>query len=117
MNSDSSNKLSGRVELYHDGSWGTICDDNWDLNDAQVVCRQLGFPPASRAIGGASFGQGSGNILLDDVNCNGEEECIENCVSTGFRNHNCDHSKVLLGDTLAYLPQGSHCLFWFIYLS
>lgn len=93
VNSDSSNKLSGRVELYHLGSWGTICDDAWDINDAQVVCRQLGFPPASRAIGSASFGEGSGYILLDDVDCNGGEAFIENCVSRGFRQHNCGHSE------------------------
>ena len=93
VNSDSSNKLSGRVELYDGGSWGTICDDGWDINDAQVVCRQLGFPLASRAIGSASFGQGSGDILLDDVDCNGGEAFIESCISRGFRQHNCAHSE------------------------
>ena len=93
VNSDSSNKLSGRVELYHLGSWGTICDDDWDTNDAQVVCRQLGFPPASRAIGSASFGEGSGYILLDDVDCDGGEAFIENCISRGFQQHNCGHSE------------------------
>ena len=91
MNSDSSNKLAGRVELYHRGSWGTICDDLWDINDAQVVCRQLGFPPASRAIGSASFDQGSGDILLDSVRCNGGEPFIENCLSDGFHHHDCGH--------------------------
>ena len=93
MNSDSSNPLSGRVEIYHMSAWGTICDDSWDLNDAQVVCRQLGFPPASRAIGSASFGEGSGRILLDDVSCTGGEAFIENCVSGGFHHHNCGHSE------------------------
>ena len=93
VNSDSSNKLSGRVELFHEGSWGTICDDDWDIDDAHVVCRQLGFPFASRAIASASFGQGSGDILLDNVACNGREAFIEDCPSNGFRNHNCNHGE------------------------
>uniref|UniRef100_A0A8C5U6F4 SRCR domain-containing protein n=1 Tax=Malurus cyaneus samueli TaxID=2593467 RepID=A0A8C5U6F4_9PASS len=87
------NRCEGRVEISHAGGQGTVCDDDWDLNDAQVVCRQLGCGPAVSATSSASFGQGSGNIYLDNVNCAGSELSLFQCSNNGWGVHNCQHSE------------------------
>ncbi|XP_038061236.1 deleted in malignant brain tumors 1 protein-like [Patiria miniata] len=89
VNGGASNE--GRVEVYHQGEWGTVCDDGWGLDDANVICRMLGFPAAFNAWHGAHFGQGSGGIILDDVNCQGYESSIAECQHNGWFSHDCGH--------------------------
>ncbi|PIK44169.1 hypothetical protein BSL78_18973 [Apostichopus japonicus] len=83
----------GRVEVYHHGEWGTICDDGWDENDASVICRQLGYEGIGVGWQSAKFGQGSDPIWLDDVTCSGSEQHIEECGSSDWGTHNCDIMK------------------------
>ena len=82
---------AGRVEVLYSGTWGTICSDYWDLQDANVVCYQLGYDGALRAVHNAAFGQGTGQIWLDDVQCVGNERSISHCSHLGWGAHNCRH--------------------------
>ncbi|XP_046846185.1 scavenger receptor cysteine-rich type 1 protein M130-like isoform X2 [Xenia sp. Carnegie-2017] len=84
---------TGRVEIFYDGEWGTICDDGWGLSDAKVVCRQLGYRKAKRALQGGSVPDGRGKIWLDDVLCNGHEKYISDCSHNKWGRHNCGHSE------------------------
>ncbi|XP_078571529.1 scavenger receptor cysteine-rich domain-containing group B protein-like [Branchiostoma floridae x Branchiostoma japonicum] len=88
-----SGNLEGRVEVFHDGQWGTVCDDSWDLTDAHVVCRQLGYGNARESRGKAAFGKGSGPIWMDDVVCRGHEKRLKDCRHLGWGKENCDHNE------------------------
>ncbi|XP_075889636.1 neurotrypsin isoform X1 [Nelusetta ayraudi] len=83
--------FEGRVEVFHAGRWGSVCDDQWDDRDAEVVCRQLGFGGVAKAWSWAHFGQGSGPILLDAVRCSGNELSMDQCPHGQWEQHNCDH--------------------------
>lgn len=86
-----SGSCEGRVEVFFQGSWGTVCDDAWSITDAHVVCRQLGCGLALSSPCCASFGQGNGSILMDNVQCTGSEQYLSACSHQGWLSHNCGH--------------------------
>ena len=89
----SSSNGTGRVEMFHNGQWGTVCDDNWDINDARVACRQLGYRNALKALEGSEVPSGSGQIWLDEVGCTGSELNLTSCSSNAVGSHDCSHSE------------------------
>lgn len=82
----------GRVEVHHNGVWGTVCDDNWDNNDAKVACRMMGLSGGT-AKSTAHYGQGTGNIWLDNVDCTGYEPSLFACRHPAIGDHNCNHGE------------------------
>ncbi|XP_039389242.1 T-cell differentiation antigen CD6 isoform X6 [Mauremys reevesii] len=81
----------GRVEVEVDGVWGTVCDDAWDLDDAEVVCQQLKCGWAIQAPVASSFHKGTGPIHLDEVSCAGNESQLWDCPAE--RSHDCGHKE------------------------
>ncbi|CAB1345700.1 unnamed protein product [Coregonus sp. 'balchen'] len=87
-------RCAGRVELWREGQqWGTVCDDEWDMRDADVVCAQLGCGYAISVTGqGGAFPQGKDPIYLDELKCTGKEGNLWQCPASD-KSHDCGHKE------------------------
>ena len=110
------NVTAGRVEYCSHGVWGAVCDNNWDINDARVICRQLGLPSdceeisfsnsgpfvfihllhvVPQALNGSKYGAGDGPKILNNLHCIGDEVSIEDCLMiSGVDHHSCGSEEV-----------------------
>jgi hypothetical protein len=86
-------RCSGRLEVYHNAVWGSVCADLWDISDAQVVCRQLGCGDALRADGNSVFGAGEGVVWLNRVECRGNEIHLWDCPLSLKKHTDCSHKE------------------------
>ena len=87
----------GQVEVCFNGLWGTVCDDNWGVEDATTVCRILGYGSSNLAIPTTSnfldYTALIRPIFLDEVQCNGSESSILDCLSVEPGRHDCVHAQ------------------------
>ena len=90
---DGPNRCAGRLEVWHAGQWGTVCDDGWDLRDGMVTCWELGCGRVRPRVGKTHYGPGTGPIWLDDVGCKGSESSLSDCPARAWGQHNCDHEE------------------------
>lgn len=82
---------AGRVEVYHNATWGSVCDDGFDMNVGHVICRQLGYPEAIAVPCCKAFGAGRGPFWLAGVECRGNESNLADCNHKNWGDNNCDH--------------------------
>ena len=75
--------------MLFNGTWGTVCDDGWSMDDARVVCKELGYSGAIKFTREGHFGRGSGPIWMDEVQCTGLEYELSGCKSNGLGTHDC----------------------------
>ena len=96
-------RSEGRIEILHNGEWGTVC--NWWNEKAMgdVVCRQLGFPGAEKTVNYAYFGRGKGEVWLKP-RCVGNETSLLHCPHWGW-GRGCDHSN----DAGVICTDGKYC--------
>ncbi|XP_036431272.1 scavenger receptor cysteine-rich type 1 protein M130-like [Colossoma macropomum] len=106
---DSFHLCSGRVEVLHGETWSTAGDADFDQQDAEVVCRELGCGLPVEVLGAAAFGRGEGQVWSKELQCRGNEFQISFCPTSP--SHNCTHDSdvglVCAGHTQARLANGS----------
>lgn len=88
------NRCVGRVEFFDQGQWGNVCGESWDMNDANVVCRQLDCGRAHTIATTDAYGLGSGQTVIDRIECSGIEATMSQCQRGPFRDRTCNATSV-----------------------
>jgi deleted-in-malignant-brain-tumors protein 1 len=77
----------GYVEVYYNGTWGSICKELWDLKDATVACKSMGMPTATYALSYTpQFGRSNQKSWMSRLQCTGSETSLVNCIHAGWGN-------------------------------
>lgn len=82
---------SGLIEVYHNGTWGTICRNGFGMDEANIACRQLGFMRANSI--DYSYAPGFGTIWLDNITCIGDKPSLIDCYHRPWGSHSCSHNQ------------------------
>ncbi|XP_049330439.1 scavenger receptor cysteine-rich type 1 protein M130-like isoform X8 [Astyanax mexicanus] len=105
-------RCSGRVEVLHGESWATVCDADFNQQDAEVVCRELGCGSLVEVLGAAAFGRGEGPVWSEKLQCRGTESQIHFCPKSSSLKHNCSHDDdvgLVCADSVRLVDGGSRC--------
>ncbi|XP_049330429.1 deleted in malignant brain tumors 1 protein-like isoform X3 [Astyanax mexicanus] len=105
-------RYSGRVEVLHGESWFTVCDADFNQQDAEVVCRELGCGSPVEILGAAAFGRGEGPVWSEELQCRGNESQIHFCPKSSSLKHNCSHDNdvgLVCSDSVRLVDGGSRC--------
>ncbi|KAF0293870.1 Lysyl oxidase 2 [Amphibalanus amphitrite] len=88
--------FEGNVEIFHDGRWGYICDDEWDMAEAEIACQQLGYQTAQKPTHDGFYGHPEGEISfwMDNMYCLGNERRLSQCRFDGWAQHDCAPSEL-----------------------
>ena len=102
----------GRVEVRRSGAWGSVCGEQWDLVDANVLCRLLGYNEALAYYQNITFKQSNNTLWLTDVQCVGNESSLFHCVNSGWGKRTCNEG-FAAGATCSDRSWGEFCCcFW-----
>uniref|UniRef100_A0A4W4DYJ7 SRCR domain-containing protein n=1 Tax=Electrophorus electricus TaxID=8005 RepID=A0A4W4DYJ7_ELEEL len=105
-------RCSGRVEVLHGKTWATVCDADFDQQDAEVVCRELGCGPPVEVLGAAAFGRGDGQVWPKELQCRGNESDIYSCPTSSTFQHDYSHDNdvgLVCTDSVRLADGGSRC--------
>jgi len=109
----------GGVQVYYNGTWGTVCDDGFQMEEAHMVCISLGYTQAKKTYGPVHLCHKNlppcGPILLDDLSCPPKATSVSECDHNGWGEHNCGHHQdigvVCSDDIFCIAPyEGDNCM-------